>query len=86
MRGRVRWLGVNFEDIDGVIRAGGRGLKGLEGMDLQKAVSFLGRWWIEDDPSWGAILQKMLFWGYKAEIEILGEMLGEWVIRRIAES
>ena len=32
------------------------------------------------------ILQKMLFWGYKAEIEILGEMLEEWVIKRIAES
>ena len=57
----LRWLGEDFRGVDGVIRAGGKGLKGLEGMDLQEAVSFLGKWWIEDFPSWRAILQKILF-------------------------
>ena len=43
----------------------------------------MARWWIEELPSWKAVLQKMLFWGYKAEIEILGEELEEWVRKRI---
>ena len=81
----LTWLGVDFWDVDGVIRAGGRGLKELKAMDRQKAVNFLGRWWIEDAPSWKAILQKMLFLGYKADIEVLGEELEEWVERRIAD-
>jgi hypothetical protein len=72
-------MGVDFGDVDEVIRAGGRGLKELEEVDRRKAVSLLARWWIEEVPSWKAILQKMLFWGYKAEIEVLGEMLEEWV-------
>ena len=43
----------------------------------KKASILLGRWWMEGVPSWMAILQKMVFWGYKAEIEILGEKLEE---------
>ena len=65
----LRWLRVDFGDVDEVIRAGGKGLKELKEVDRQIAVS-LGRWWIGGIPSWRAILQKMLFWEYKAEIEI----------------
>ena len=79
-------MGVNFGGVDEVIRAGGRGLKELEEVDHRKAVSLLARWWIEEAPSWKAILQKMLFWGYKAEIEVLGELVEEWVERRVSDS
>ena len=78
-------MGADFADVNEVILTGGRGLKELEEVDRRKAVSLLARWWIEEAPSWKAILQKMLFWGYKAEIEALGELLEEWVIKRIAE-
>ena len=52
-------------------------MKELKEVDRQKAVSLLGRRWIGGVPSWRAILRKMLLWGYKAEIEILGEMGGK---------
>ena len=81
----LRWMGVDSGDTDEVIRTGGRGFRELEEVDRRKAVSLLARWWIEEAPSWKAILQKMLFWGYKAEIEVLGELLEEWVIKRLAE-
>ena len=82
----LRWMGVDFGGVDEVIWTGGRGLKELEEVDRRKAVSLLARWWIEEAPSWKAILQKMLFWGYKAEIEVLGELLEEWVERRVSDS
>ena len=61
-------------------------MKELKEVDRQKAVSLLGRWWIGCVPSWRAILRKMLLLGYKAEIEILGETLENWVERRISDS
>ena len=78
----LRWIGVGFWDV-GVIRAGGGGLKELNEVGRKKAVSLLGKWWIEGVLTWKGTLQKMLFWGYKAEIEVLSEELGGWIEKRI---
>ena len=73
----IRWLGVRWEDV-----GAGEGWARLTGRDRKKAVDMLRR---GVGGEVGRCLQRLLFVGAKAEIEILGEGLGDWVKGRIDE-
>ncbi|KAI5844185.1 Spo11/DNA topoisomerase VI subunit A [Tricharina praecox] len=70
------WLGVRWGDVKGEEGWVSMGLR-----DRGKAQQLLGR--ARGDVR--TALQRMLFVGVKAEIEILGEGLGKWVAGRIEE-
>ena len=82
----LRWLGLRLEDMDRVFQEGGRGILRLTERDRRKAESLLRRPWIGFVPEWESVLQRMLTQGNKAEIEILGGGLEDWVKRLLAES
>jgi len=80
----LHWIGVRYEDLVD-IKNGREGLLGLTLRDRQKAVGMLARAWMEEVPEWKEALQRMLFCGMKAEIEILGEDLWEWTEGKIGD-
>ncbi|KAF8250606.1 DNA topoisomerase IV, alpha subunit, partial [Wilcoxina mikolae CBS 423.85] len=67
----LKWIGVRYEDLVEVVENGREGLLGLTLRDRQKAMAMLERTWIEEVPEWKEALQRTLFCGVKAEIEIL---------------
>lgn len=91
---RLEWVGVKSGDLaDAVARsscADGQveGTARLTTRDRRKAAAMLARPWIHAVPEWRSELQRMLFLGVKAEIEIVGggADVKRWVEERIAAS
>ncbi|KAA8912426.1 Spo11/DNA topoisomerase VI subunit A [Sphaerosporella brunnea] len=75
----LRWLGIRREDVVGRME----GVVRLTARDREKAKSMLAR--PEGNGEMRVCLQQLLWWGVKAEIEILGDGVWEWVLRRVQE-
>lgn len=87
---RVEWLGFRSGDLAEVVKGSAGGGGEVEGVlrlterDRRKAVGMLRREWMGAVPEWRSELQRMLFLGVKAEIEILGSVgMKEWVEDKI---
>jgi meiotic recombination protein SPO11 len=79
----LRWIGVRCEDLVGKME----GAVPLTARDREKALSMLkrmgrmGEHMVEER----VCLQRLLWWGVKAEIEILGDGVWEWVLRKVEQ-
>jgi meiotic recombination protein SPO11 len=84
---KLTWLGIKYQDLENAISRGQTGLLRLTQRDRQKAIEMLRRDYVHDDlMELKSTLQKILFVGVKAEIEIIEGFLMEWLRERLAPS
>ncbi|KAI5802147.1 Spo11/DNA topoisomerase VI subunit A [Pyronema domesticum] len=74
----LEWIGPRMEDVQ-------KGWIALKENDRQTARRLLGKEWMGYMPEWKQVIQRMLWFGWKAEINALGNQLQGYVERRVDE-
>jgi meiotic recombination protein SPO11 len=74
----LEWIGPRMEDVE-------KGWIALKENDRQTARRLLGKEWMGSMPEWKQGIQRMLWFGWKAEINALRNQLQDYVERRVEE-